>query len=339
MRGSYLRVGLLLVVGAGLLLGAVLFLSSTQIRHGRAYETYFRDSVQGLDVGAAVKYRGVTVGSVAFIGLVAAEYGGNQPALVQSTDYRAVLVRFDIDTSRMGEVLTPQSIESEGVRARIAPQGLTGLSYIELDFVNPARFPPLKVVWTPRVDYIPSVPSTLSQVQDAATVLLAKIQQVDINGLADGVLGLVTDLRGQLHDGDAHRLLGQASETLMALRTTLAAADVPALSAELRQTLAAARGVAGGPQTQALLKAATAAADRLGQAAARLPALIASLDAVARRADTGSADLEAGLVPILRDARTAVAALRQTSEALRRDPGQVVLQGPPPRTRLDGSFP
>ena len=205
---------------------------------------------------------------------------------------------------------------------------------MELDFANPERYPPLDVPWTPRYEYIPSVTSTLSQVQDSATVLLAKFQQVDINGLADGVLGLVTELRSTLRGGgDADALLVQATATLRALQGALTDADVPALSAELRQTLGTARSLAQGPQTRDLMRAATTAADRLAQASAKLPQLIATLDAVARRADTGSADLEAGLVPLLRDARTAVAALRQTSEALRRDPGQIVLGGPPPRSR------
>jgi uncharacterized phage infection (PIP) family protein YhgE len=175
------------------------------------------------------------------------------------------------------------------------------------------------------------MPSTLSQVQDAATVLLGKFQQVDINGLATGVLGLVTDLRSTLKDGDTHALLVQATATLRTLQSALTDADVPALAGELRQTLAAARGLAQGPQTKELLRTATAATDRLSQAAAKLPQLITALDAVAHRADTGSADLEAGLVPLLRDARTAVSSLRQASEELRRDPGQVVLGGAPPR--------
>lgn len=331
MPATYLRVGVLLLAGVGLLVGAVLFLGGNQIRHGKGYETYFRDSVQGLDVGAPVKYRGVSIGAVTTIGLSSAEYGKGAADEVQRATFRTVFVRFEIDTSRVGQPPSPETVH-EGLRARIAPQGLTGQSYVELDFANAERYPPLEVPWTPRYEYIPSIPSTLSQVQDAATVLLAKIQQVDIIGLADGVLGLVTELRGTLRDGDGHALLVQATATLRTLQVALADADVPALSTELRQTLGAARALAQGPQTRELLKTATAATDRLAQAATKLPQLIASLDAVARRADTGSADLEAGLVPLLRDARTAVAALRQTSEALRRDPGQVVLGAPPPRS-------
>ncbi len=339
MRGLYLRVGVLLLAGAALLVGAVLFFSSNQIRHGRAYETYFRDSVQGLDVGAPVKYRGVSVGAVTFIGLVAATYGQAKPAPVQSADYRAVLVRFEVDTSRIGEVITPQSIAVDGLRTRIAPQGLTGQSYIEIDFANPTRYPPMAIAWTPQSDYIPSIPSTLSEVKDGATELLGKLQHVDIAGLASGVLALTTDLHAQLHDGNLQHLLEQTSATMQDLRGALAAANVPALAADLRQTLAATRAVVGGPQVQALLRSATVATDRLTQATARLPALLATLDTVARRADSGSADLEAGLVPMLRDAHETLATLREITEAVRRDPSQVVLQGPPPRTRDDGGRP
>ena len=332
MRGTYLRVGVLVLAGAALLVGMVLFLSGSQIRHAKGYETYFRDSVQGLDVGAQVKYRGVSIGAVTEIGLVSAVYGRDEPDAVRRTTFRTVIVRFQIDTSRVGEAPNAESV-AHGLRARIAPQGLTGLSYVELDFVNGTPPPPLEIPWTPRYDYIPSVPSTLSQVQDVATVVLAQIKQVDIKGLASGALDLITELRTTLHGGDADKLIVQATATLRTLQSAVADADVPALTAELRQTLASARMLAQGPQTKQLLRSATAATDKLTQATARLPQLIAALDAVAQRADSGSADLEAGLVPLLRDARTTVAALRQTSEALRRDPGQVVLGAAPPRSR------
>jgi paraquat-inducible protein B len=175
------------------------------------------------------------------------------------------------------------------------------------------------------------MPGTLSVVQDAATSLLVRAQKVDFEGLADAVSKLIAELRGSLRDGDVHGTLTQASATLAALRGALAAADIPGLTTELRSTLAAAKGLAQGPQTRELLRSGTIAADRLAQATAKLPPLLASLDAVARRADSGSADLEAALTPLLRDARVSLTALREMTQALRRDPAQIILQGPPPR--------
>ena len=331
MRPTYLRVGGLVLTGLAMLVGAVILLGGNGIRHGRAYETYFRDSVQGLDVGAPVKYRGVTIGAVTEIALTGAVYGRNLPDALRRATFRTVLVRFVVDTARVGELPSADSV-SRGLRARTAPQGLTGTSYIELDFSDPARYPPLDVSWTPQDQYIPGIPSTLDEVKSSATSLLDKFKGVDVAGLANGTEALVGELRGELAPGgDAHALIAQTTATLHDLQTALDAADLPAASAELRQTLAATRGLEQSPQTRELLRSATEATQRLAQAAAGLPPLLATLDAVARRANAGSADLEAGLVPLLQDARTTVAALRETSEALRRDPAQVLLGAPPPR--------
>ncbi len=331
MRGTYLRVGGLVVIGVAMLVGAIILLGGNSIQHGRTYETYFRDSVQGLDVGAPVKYRGVTVGAVTQIALTSAVYGRNLPDALRRATFRTVLVRFEVDTARVGELPSADSV-SRGLRARTAPQGLTGVSYVELDFTDAARYPPLDISWTPRYEYIPGMPSTLAEVQSSATSLLEKLKQVDVAGLANTTLGLIAELRGELGPtGDAHALITQATSTLHDVQSQLDAADLPAAAAELRQTLAATRSLEQGPQTRELLRSATEATQRLSQAAAALPPLLASLDAVARRANAGSADLEAGLVPLLQDARTTVAALRETSEALRRDPGQVLLGAPPPR--------
>ena len=331
MRGIYVRVGLLAVLTIFLLAGALLFFGSTRIRHGQGLETYFRDSVQGLDVGSAVKYRGVMVGQVTGIGLVNAEYGGGPSGFSDDPNFRLALVRFDVDTARIGTLPDPARLVADGLRARIAPQGLTGQSYLELDFMDSARFPALTVPWTPREPYIPSVQSTLSQVTDTATALLAKLAKIDINGLANGLQGLITDLHGTLHDDRLGNVMAEATSTLHLLHAGLQAADIPGLASDLRQTLAAARSLAQGPQTRDLLRAATLAADRLTQATARLPQLLATLQDVARRADSGSADVEAGLTPLLRDTQAAVAALRQTADSIRQDPASAILQAPPPR--------
>ena len=75
------------------------------------------------------------------------------------------------------------------------------------------------------------------------------------------------------------------------------------------------------------------AADRLAEGASKLPALITALEATSRRAGNSTADLQQSLVPMLRDMQATAANLRETTEALRQDPAQVLLGGPPPRER------
>ena len=73
------------------------------------------------------------------------------------------------------------------------------------------------------------------------------------------------------------------------------------LTADIRRTSTALRDTVQGEQTQKLLTNAALAADRMANAAAKLPPLISALQATAQRAGNGTADLEQSLVPLLRD--------------------------------------
>ena len=146
------------------------------------FETYLRESVQGLEVGAAVRYRGVSIGRVEELGLVSAEYRRAEGDTFGPA-FQLVFVRFAVDTRRVGEAPSVDDAIRLGLRARIAAQGITGVYYLELDFVDPERFPVLGVPWEPRYTYIPAIPSTVAQVQNAAEALLQRLQDVDIGGL------------------------------------------------------------------------------------------------------------------------------------------------------------
>ncbi len=331
-RSVYLRVGLFIVVGTAVLVGLIWFLGGSQVSHGILIESYFSESVQGLEVGAPVKYRGVTIGRVTDLGLVNAAYGAGQTTTLDPKTYSLVFVRYLVDPAKIGTVPDVGEAVSLGLRARLASQGLTGLSYIELDFADPRRYPAQAVPWKPRAEYIPSMPSTLTQVQDAAQQVLAKLNQVDVQTLAASLRGLADDLRTEMATGDLHIALTQASDLLRTLDDTVRRADLPALTANLRETSDATRAVLTGPEMRRLISNASTAAERLAIAANRLPALFSTLQSTAQRANNGTADLEQALIPLLRDAQVAAQNLRELSEALRRSPAQVLLSQPPPRS-------
>ena len=328
-RGIYLRVGLLILGGIALLVGMIWFLSGSRIRHGTLFESYFGESVQGLEIGAAVKYRGVTIGRVTDLGLVNAEYGLGAIDR-EGTTYRLVFARYEVDTARIGQMPDTKAAVALGLRVRLASQGITGLSYLELDFVDPARYPVVNVPWEPKDAYIPSMPSTFFQVQDAAQRVLAKLNSVDLDALFADVSGLASALREQVTSGDVHDTLAEAATLLRTINAAVKGADLPALTAEVRRSAAALRQTVEGESTQKLLSNAALAAERVATAAARLPGLISSLQATAQRAGRGTADLEEGLMPLLRDMNATVQNLREMSESLRRYPAQVFGQ-PPPR--------
>jgi len=330
--GTKFRVGLLIVVGAVAVFGLVFFLSGQRWRRGQNFETYFTESVQGLEVGAPVKFRGVTLGRVSAIGLVSAEYGRDATLEMSAENYRLVFVRFTIDPARVGRMPDAESAARTGLRARVAAVGITGLSYIELDFVDPIQFPARAVSWAPKAEYIPSMPSTLIQVQDAAQRLLATLNKVDLEGLVFSATSLIQEIRENLRSGDVHVGLQRLQALLDTLQDHVKRADIPGLTADLRDTSGAIRAVAEGKELHALLANVGTAADRFGLVATRLQPLIAALEATARRAGEGTADVHQALVPLLRDAQAAAANLRETTETLRQYPAGALLGGPPPRS-------
>jgi ABC-type transporter Mla subunit MlaD len=231
---------------------------------------------------------------------------------------------------RVGDVPSTEEAVAQGLRARMAAQGITGVGYIELDFLDPSRFPPQTVPWTPRFSWIPAVPSTVAQVTSAAEMFVRQIQGIDFTGLVANVNELITDLRQQTETGDLAVTLREASALMQQLRVMAGAADVPGAVAELRATSAAVRGLAEGREVRETLSAMGAAAQDLRRATARLPGTIGQLEASLRSARNTTTDVQADLAPLLRDLRATTANLRETTEALRRSPSQALLGAPPP---------
>lgn len=330
MRKIQLSVGLMVVVGLALLVGVVLFL--TQNRLGRSdvmFETYIRESVQGLEVGSPVRYRGVSVGRVTEIALAAAEYRRPEGEGFAAA-FQLVVVRFAVNLVRVGDVPSTADAVAAGLRARLASQGITGVAYIELDFLDAERFPVPSVPWTPRYSWIPAVPSTVAQVTSAAEMVLRQVQGIDFVGMAANINDLFLDLRRQTDSGELAVALREAASLMQELRAIAGSADVPGAVAELRASAGAIKNLADGREIRETLSAMGAAAQDLRRATARLPGTIGQLESGLRAARNTTTDVQADLAPVLRDLRAATSNLRETTEALRRSPSQALWGAPPP---------
>lgn len=330
-RVIQIRVGLLIVGGVIAVLALVWFLRGGQISHGTLLETYFDESVQGLQVGSDVQYRGVPVGRVTALGVVSSEYG-NSGADARSPLYRAVYVRYLVDTAKIGRFASISDAVQAGLRARLGTRLITGLSYIDLNFADPALHPVPSVPWTPVATLVPSIPSAFTQVQNAGQEVLAKLDRIDFGALVASVTQLTNDLRAEMDSGDLHKTLVDAQDLLTTSNQAVKGADLPALSANLQRTSDSLQALANNPDLAKLLKGGALATDRLAELTGRMGGLITALDATVRQAQAGAANLQAGLQPILSNLSSASQNLRELAESLRQYPAQV-LSAPPPPTR------
>jgi ABC-type transporter Mla subunit MlaD len=332
-RSLYVRVGALILFGLALGVGFILFLTSGRLGDGaETYETYLSESVTGLEVGAPVRYRGVRIGQVTEVGLVNASYRpASQTEAIAA--FQLVLVRFAVDPARTNledDNAVVKAVEI-GLRARLSSQGITGVSYIELDFVDATRFPPRSVPWTPRYPIIPSIPSTVAQVQNAAEEVMLRIQQAPIEQIMSDVAALTTALREQTgNGGDVARTFHEAAETLTALRQAVVDADLSGTMQQVRGVATNLNQLTGGEDMRRTLASISAAANDLKASMARLPGAISSLEGTVRAARGVTQDTNADLAPILRDLRAVASNLRDTTELLRRAPGAAHHGAPPP---------
>ena len=129
--GAFVVGGILLILAAVILLGAGSFAGAKPTAIA-----YFEDSVSGLDIGAPVKFRGVTIGKVSQVllrtsGQSAADY--SVPVVMEfSPD---LLTRRGIDQALLQKQGLRLSLE-KGLRAKLQQQSVvTGVLYVELDYL------------------------------------------------------------------------------------------------------------------------------------------------------------------------------------------------------------
>lgn len=294
--GLFVLVGIALAVAAAVIVGGGHLLTRPVI-----VETVFDESVQGLDIGAAVKLRGVKLGTVSEIGFVGDYY--HLPR-ADASESRRVLVRMKLPLSgihshaeRLHEL---KDMVDNGLRLRLSPLGITGVFFVEADFLDSQRFPPPRISWKPEVLYVPSAPSTITQITSAAERLMTRIDRLDIEGLLTNLDKLLVNVNGAVETADVSgvqrsvsSVLDELRQTVEGLRVAIREAKVPATSEEARNTLR---------EASATL--------------ARLQLLL----------DRGGEDLSA----TLENLRVATQNLRDVSETARSYPSFLLLGEPPP---------
>jgi len=161
-------------------IGITIFGSGKLFRKTTTFVMYFPGSVDGLNVGAPVKFKGVEIGSVTQIRINLGEYRTQDariPVFVEIDDARASQEGAENSASYVHTL-----IHDRGLRAQLQPQSLlTGLLFVQLDF-----FPNTPIVTVLPADSpyreMPTVPTTLAEVQQTITRILAKLDKADVEG-------------------------------------------------------------------------------------------------------------------------------------------------------------
>ena len=312
---NYVKIGIFVLLGFAAALALAVALGATQThRDTVAFYTYFNESVQGLDVGAPVTFRGVGVGRVGEITI--------------APDHRLVEVRMDVDVASMEQLgLVPRGEfkrtlvfpePPSDLRAQLGSQGLTGNKHVEVDFFDPKANPPPELPFPPMGHYIPAATSLTKGIEDSLAKAMDRFTVLADRAVivVDGVGRIVAELeRGRAGD-HAALAIGQAADVLRGLDRIVRGLD--------REKVAESAG--------ATLGAIHLAADDLNKVLGRLDGdqgllattqrTVSSFGDVGKNVAGATRDLDATLGEI----REAAAAFRELADELDREP-DVLLKG------------
>lgn len=343
-KASYFKIGLFIIIGTIIAIIGVVVLGVGTIFQKKAWiETYIDESVQGLDIGSAVKFRGVSVGKVEQITLTSVEY---------ETKRRYVLVRIGLTTQMfqypLADAGSPGFVSEveKGLRVRLASAGLTGGAYIEADYQDPARNPPLEIDWTPRHPYIPSTRSKITQLSDSVDRILQNVERIDVARLVEGLeksLATITKVaEGANFDRlgkQANAFLTEVRETNRQLKDVIGGAELKSAFADASAAAKTARQIidsAEKPMTQVLAdlpKASESVSQlvkRLDAISAELPETSTQLRQTLRRLNRMLAGQQQEIQTTMDNLRAISENVKEISENSKKYPSQVIFGAPPP---------
>ena len=230
VEANKLKLGLFIVISITILLSSLIALGLIEeLKEKNQIFTVFDESVQGLEEGAAIKYKGVTVGRVSKIS-------------IWNERYVKVDMETDPDSVIGGKALNKQKSRSDQIRdfndliQKEVKNGLrcslelssiaTGLKFIELTHIDQARKTEVdvKIEGAESEIFVPAMKSVLSGAITNFDRTLSNIAKIDYEGIGDEAKIMLMNLNKVLTNPHINSLLEKgdtAAEELIAVTKNL----------------------------------------------------------------------------------------------------------------------
>jgi ABC-type transporter Mla subunit MlaD len=318
-RANYFALGSFVLIGAVLLIGAVIVLGAGKMfEEQELFETYINESVQGLDEGSAVKFRGVKVGTVEVIDFTRAVYERYEEPSEKKPYVRVIVALmpgiFDSWSGSVDEALAKEV--ARGLRVRLASVGLTGSAYLEMDYLNPEVNQPLEINWTPKNHYIPSAGGSFNRIVNAAEEVFIKIQNIDFESISENLNSLVAIAKDKLEQTEIKELVANVNKLATELQSTnqqiqqaIEDLQVKQVSSDAREALQSLRDLVHSPEVESVL---------------------GRLDQTLRRVDRLVMSNQGELTDTLSNLKAISENLRDLSQDAKRNPSRLLFGDPPP---------
>lgn len=189
--------------------------------------TLVGESVQGLEKGAQVKYKGVPVGSVSDIMII---MNTNQIQIIMEIDPHTFISQHRyFGTQKESEIAFTNYLQSEinkGLRVRMEYAGITGYKYMEMNYYGePAD--PSKLIPKPtymddednQMIYIQTMPSMFSDIGKNIASIVEKLNRVDFDKIGTNLENATASADKLLNSEDLQQSIASVREITASLST------------------------------------------------------------------------------------------------------------------------
>jgi ABC-type transporter Mla subunit MlaD len=329
----YFKLGVFVLLSVAIAVAAIVMLGAGRLFIKKFHvESYVDESVQGLDVGAPVKFRGVRIGELERIDFVATHYG--------LLDGRIRLIMgFPLESfprvARGSAYEVCEQLSADGMRVRLASAGLTGGSYLELDLLDPKENPPPKLSWTPDLAYLPSVASTTKRLTDSLENILEQVGNMRLDRVSEklsSLLDSVDKLMKSIEPALAEvKNVAASSDALVKdtrrVITGEIAAEVKSLVVQTRELIE--------KDVSPMVRSVRASTDRLPTSLEKVDGTLDRVSGTLRRLDRTLSEDSGSIDETLDNLRVVTQDLRDLTGQLKRNPSQALFSEPPPKKTVN----
>ncbi len=214
------------------------------------FVAYFNESAQGLDVGGAVKLRGVRIGRVLTIRVhYDSKARRSQVVVVAELDNNDITDMAG-QTIKISDRATLQGLIDEGLRARINLAGITGQQFVELDFLDPQQFPAPRLESAAEYPVVPTVPSEMSDLIGNLSKIVSDLNKVDFAGISRELKSLLGTANQKVGELDLKKMVTQVTTAAESIAALAGSAEAKAAFANLNKTATDVQGLVAKLDTQ-----------------------------------------------------------------------------------------
>jgi paraquat-inducible protein B len=307
--GAFIVAGLVLGVT-----GLIVFSSGNFFSKKHKYILYFDGSVKGMNKGAPVQFKGVTIGSVldVYISHNQAPTDYSSPVIIEIDEamlHEKTDARVDISNRKNVEEMV-----AKGLRGKLdAASFVTGVLMVQMDF---EEHPPSPVYHQIKPEYIeiPTEPTTIE-------ILLANLGKIDIKGITDKLNSILARLDTTLSDINVKQINADVTSLLASMNRVVGSPELTNSLASLHTTLDDFGALAKNIDTNTLVQLQATLAD-LRSAVQGMSTMV-----------TPDSPLQTELVGALSQISNAARSIAELTEFLKRNPDALITGRNPPKEK------